>query len=144
MHARKLLGGLLALLLCAANQPPDQLCGLWLSQDGDGKLEIYQAGDTFEARIVWLKDPLWNGTPKIDVHNPDAALRSRPILGLVILRDLHRTGDPNVYKGGRIYDPKSGKTYDCQITFRRDTLGLRGFILGLPFLGRTAVWSRAK
>ena len=74
---------------------------------------------------------------------PDPALRERPTLGLVILHGLHRTENPNVYKGGRIYDPKNGKTYDCRAIFKGDTLELRGFVLGLPFLGRTAIWSKA-
>lgn len=143
MRARNLLGGLLALLLLCAADAPDKICGLWFSEDGGAKLQIYQKGDTYEAKIVWLKEPELNGRPKVDEKNPDPALRAKPILGLVLLHDLRKTDDANVYKGGRIYDPKNGKTYDGQITFRGDTLALRGFVLGMPFLGRTSVWSRA-
>ncbi|MDQ6623716.1 MAG: DUF2147 domain-containing protein [Verrucomicrobiota bacterium] len=142
MRARQILAGLFALLFCAADLPPDKICGLWFSQERDAKLEIYQKGDTFEAKVVWLKEPEAEGKPKVDVNNPDPALRNKPRLGLVILHDLRKSDDPNVYKGGRIYDPKNGKTYDCQITFRGDTLALRGYVLGMPFLGRTAVWSK--
>lgn len=142
MRARNLLGGLLALLLCAADAP-DQICGLWFSEDGGAKLQVYRKDDTYEAKIVWLKEPELNGRPKVDEKNPDPASHTRPILGLVLLQNLHPTNDANVYKGGRIYDPKNGKTYDCQITFRGDTLALRGFVLGMPFLGRTSVWSKA-
>jgi uncharacterized protein (DUF2147 family) len=144
MRARKFVSGLLAmLLLCAAEAPPDQLCGLWFNQERDAKLEIYQQGDTFEAKIVWLKEPNADREPKVDNNNPDPALRSRPRLGLVVLHDLRKSGEPNVYTEGRIYDPKNGKTYDCRITFEGDKLALRGFVLGLRFLGRTAVWSKA-
>jgi uncharacterized protein (DUF2147 family) len=144
MRARTLVSGCLTLLLfCAAEAPSDQLDGLWFNQERDAKLQVYQTGDTFEAKIVWLKEPTADGKPKVDKNNPDPALRERPTLGLVILRGLHSTEDPNVYKGGRIYDPKNGKTYDCRVIFKGDTLELRGFVLGLPFLGRTAIWSKA-
>jgi uncharacterized protein (DUF2147 family) len=80
----------------------------------------------------------------VDKNNPDPAQRDRPTLGLVILHDLHKTDDSNSYKGGRIYDPKNGKTYDCRITFEGAKLTLRGFILGMPFLGRTAIWTKSQ
>ncbi len=134
---------LAGLLVAAAAAAPDQLCGVWYNQERDAKLEIYREGETFEARIVWLKEPTANGKPKVDKNNPDPGMRTRPTLGLVILRGLRKTDEPNFYEGGRIYDPKNGRTYDCRITFRGDTLALRGFVLGLPFLGRSAIWSKA-
>ena len=144
MRARTLVSGWLILLLfSAADAPSGQLGGLWFNQERDAKLQVYQEGETFAAKIVWLKEPDKEGKPKVDKNNPDPALRERPTLGLVILHGLHRTEDPNVYKGGRIYDPKNGKTYDCRVIFKGDTLELRGFVLGLPFLGRTAIWSKA-
>ena len=131
-------------LLVAAAAPRDQICGVWYNQEGDAKLEISQNDQTFEAKIVWLKEPEENGQPKIDKNNPDEGLRSRPVLGLILLHDLRKSDDPNFYKGGEIYDPKNGRTYDCRITFEGKTLKLRGFVLGMPFLGRTAIWSRAE
>ena len=121
MRYAKVITGLLGLLLVAADAPRDQLCGLWLNQEGDAKVEIYQEGSSFEAKIVWLKEPNADGKPKVD-----------------------KTEDPNSYKGGRIYDPKNGKTYDCRVTFEGDKLTLRGFILGMPFLGRTAIWAKSQ
>lgn len=145
MHRIRVIAGCLALLLvAAADAPRDQLCGIWLNQEGDAKLEIYQEGSTFEARIVWLKEPTADGKPKVDKNNPDPSKRDRPTLGLVILHELRKTEDPNTYKGGQIYDPKNGKTYDCRITYEGDRLTLRGFILGVPFLGRTAIWTKAE
>jgi len=133
----------LSLLAPAVLAADDPICGTWYNQEHDARLEIYRQGDAFEAKIVWLKEPTADGKPKVDKNNPDPALRDRPTLGLVVLHELRKTDDPNVYEGGRIYDPKNGKTYDCRITFRGDTLALRGFVLGLPFLGRTATWSKA-
>lgn len=121
----------------------DQICRTWYGEEKTAKLEIFQRGETFAAKIVWLKEPDSDGKPKVDVNNPDASQRKRPILGLVILQNLRKT-DANGYEGGRIYDPKNGKTYDCRVTFKGDTLALRGYVLGMPFLGRTSTWTAAK
>ncbi|MDQ2867968.1 MAG: DUF2147 domain-containing protein [Verrucomicrobiota bacterium] len=135
---------LVAAIFLQRAEAADQICQTWLAQDKAAKIEIYQTGETFAAKIVWLKEPDFEGNPKVDFNNPDAALRSRPVLGLVVLKNLRKSGSPNVYEGGRIYDPKNGKTYDCRITFSGDTLALRGYVLGLPLFGRTATWTAAK
>lgn len=140
---RSLATALVAFSFLAADAPQDQICRIWYNQERDAKLEIYRQDDVFEAKIVWLKEPMADGKPKVDKNNPDPSLRSRPTLGLIVLHSLRKTSDTNVYKGGRIYDPKNGKTYDCRVIFEGDTLELRGFVLGLPLLGRTAIWSRA-
>jgi uncharacterized protein (DUF2147 family) len=143
MRAWKWIGVCICLGLIAADVPRDPICATWLNQEGDAKLEIYQKGDAFEAKIIWLKEPNRDGKPKVDQNNPDRALRQRPTLGLVILHDLRKSGTPDLYTGGRIYDPKNGKSYDCRATLQGQTLALRGFVLGLPFLGRTATWTKA-
>lgn len=47
------------------------------------------------------------------------------------------------WTGGTIYDPKKGSTYSCRMMLREDgSLGLRGYVLGMWFLGRTTTWAR--
>ena len=41
------------------------------------------------VKIAWLGEPLENGKPKVDKNNPSASLKTRPILGLLLLNDLH-------------------------------------------------------
>lgn len=46
--------------------------------------------------------------------------------------------------GGTIYDPRNGKTYECEVTLEYDgTLEVRGYV-GLPLYGKTVVWTRAE
>lgn len=134
------------LFLDAADAPKDQICHVWYNQEKDSRLEIYQKGNAFEAKIIWLKEPNEkDGRPKADKENPDEKLRSRPVIGLVILKDIHKSKeDPNFYESGRVYDPKNGKTYDCRMTFKGNTIDLRGYVMGIPFLGRTSVWTLAE
>jgi uncharacterized protein (DUF2147 family) len=123
----------------------DPFCKIWYNQEKDGKLEVYQVGNTFEAKIVWLKEPIENGKPKVDKNNPNDKLKSNPVLGLMVLKDLIKSKDePNYYDKGHVYDPKNGKTYDCHLTLKGNTAELRGYVLGMSFLGRTSVWTLAE
>jgi len=115
--------------------------GLWLDANKEAKIQIFKASDgKFNGKIVWLKEPLENGKPKVDKLNPKDELKTRGILGLEILKGFTR--DDNTYTDGSIYDPKSGKTYSCKMTLNGTTLNIRGYI-GISLFGRTTVWSRA-
>ena len=77
------------------------------------------------------------GADQRDVHNPDAKLRNRKLLGLPILTGFSEDGA--VWRG-TIYDPKSGKSY--RSVLRRldgDRLEVKGCIG--PFC-QTQVWRR--
>jgi len=69
-------------------------------------------------------------------------LRSRPILGLEILKDF--VYEDGKWTDGKIYDPKSGKTYSCNMTLKSNgDLNIRGYI-GISLIGRTDVWKKVK
>ena len=115
--------------------------GVWLTAGGTSKIEIYREGEEFCGKIVWLKEPDKDGKPKEDENNPDVKLRSRPLLGLTILRGFPFDGD-DVWKGGKIYDPKSGNDYSAKMTLVDEhTLDLHGYVL-MPLFGRTETWTR--
>ncbi len=127
----------------------DDILGVWDNQEKDAKIEIFKCGGKYCGKIVSLKYPDYPadskegtpGTPKLDHHNPDQALRSRPIIGLQIVNDFIYAGD-NLWKNGTVYDPKKGKTYSGKMTLGSlHQLNLRGFI-GISLIGRTAVWTR--
>ena len=51
------------------------------------------------------------------------------------------------WEKGTIYDPTEGKTYDGYIYFEGDNkkvLKLRGYVMGMTWLGRTSDWQRIK
>ena len=113
MHKIKTI--LFVFLLSAITAPlsaqKDQVCKIWYNQEKTSRLEVYQTGNTFEAKIIWLSEPTENGKPKLDKENPDDKLKSRPVLDMVVLHKIFKTKDnPNYYDGGKIYDPKNGKT----------------------------------
>ena len=79
--------------------------------------------------IVWLKTPdSPSGGPLRDANNPDPAQRGRTIIGLQFLRDFQRV-EAGRWNGGKIYEPKSGKTYDAKLSLNPDgTLKLEGCV----------------
>jgi len=127
----------------AAKAQTDQIEGLWYNDVKSGKILITREKDgKFYGKVVWLKEPLKNGKPKVDELNEDEKLRSRPRLGLPVLYGFVKDGD-NKYTDGKIYDPNNGKTYSCNITFKGTKLDIRGYI-GISLFGRTTTWTRAE
>lgn len=132
-----------ALGFTASAQNKDAILGKWVNSTGEAHLEITKRSDKFFGKLVWLKDPKdEKGVMKTDFKNPNAALRSKPILGLEILKDF--VYDDGKWTDGNIYDPKSGKLYSCNMTLKSNgDLNMRGYI-GVSLLGRTEVWKRVK
>ena len=117
--------------------------GKWKLEDGSAIVEVYQEGDVFNGKIVWLKNPTEaDGSPAVNSNNPDAKLRSRQLIGLNMLSGLKQKGGE--YSGGSIYDPGNGKTYNCSMKVEGDTLKVRGSLDKRGLLGRTMDWFRVK
>ena len=117
--------------------------GKWKLEDGSAIVEVYQQGDVFNGKIVWLEKPTEDdGTPAVDNNNPDPKLRSRQLIGLNMLSNLKKTGGE--YSGGSIYDPGNGKTYNCSMKVEGDVLHVRGSLDKRGLLGRTMDWFRVK
>lgn len=127
----------------------DSVLGPWYNEEKDARIEVYKCGDKYCGKVEWMKFPNYPddskdgapGTPKLDDKNPDEALRKNPRLGLVIVKDMAWAGDGK-WDGGKIYDPKSGKTYSAKMKMTdAETLDLRGYV-GISLFGKTTTWSR--
>lgn len=123
-------------------QSKDAIVGKWLNPTGEGQIEIYKKGDKYYGKLAWIKEPNLNGKPKTDAKNPTASLQSRPLLNLEILKNF--VYDDGKWTDGTIYDPKSGKTYSCNISLKSaDVMNVRGYI-GISLLGRSETFKRVK
>lgn len=125
-------------------QEEDGILGVWENPTGEGHIEIYKKGDAYFGKLVWLRDPSNDdGTPKLDIKNPDPLMKSRPVKDLEILTNFAYKGK-NTWAGGKIYDPKSGNTYSCKMTLKNpNSLYLRGYV-GISLFGRSETWTRVK
>ena len=121
----------------------EDVVGKWKLSDGSAIVEVYQNGNVYNGKIVWLQNPTEaDGSPAVDNNNPDAKLRSRQLIGLNMLSNLKK-GDGE-YSGGSIYDPGNGKTYNCSMKVEGDVLKVRGSLDKRGLLGRTMDWFRVK
>jgi uncharacterized protein (DUF2147 family) len=116
--------------------------GIW--KNDDATFEIFENQGKLSGKIVALREPRTpEGKDKTDIHNPDAAKRERPIIGLVFLSGFTQKS-PTRWENGTIYDPKSGNTYSCSMELDGpEKINMRGFI-GISLLGRTDVWTRVR
>lgn len=142
---KKLILPILALLFIIPifAQNADRITGVWFNGEKSSKIEITQVKDgSFIGKIIWLKEPNDSaGNPKTDTKNSDDKLAKRPLMNLQVLSGLTYDGKSK-YSGGKIYDPKSGKTYSAKAEMtNNNTLALRGFI-GIALAGRTDTWIR--
>ncbi|PJZ56387.1 DUF2147 domain-containing protein [Leptospira barantonii] len=131
----------------------DAILGKWWNKEKDAQVDVHKCGAKICGKIIWLKEPVYpagstEGTPgstKVDVNNKDESLRTRPIMGMVFLTNFSYDGE-QVWTGGRVYDPKGGKTYDGRLTLRNaDTLDLKGgYKVGFMMIGKESTWTRVK
>jgi uncharacterized protein (DUF2147 family) len=134
--------------------PPDAVRGTWeTARDGKGwsVVEIYERDGRIHGRITWISEDVYGeddergmaGLPVVDRNNPDPALRTRPLVGIDLMRDFEHDGGDK-WRSGRIYDPTSGKDYRCKLTLKDpDTLEIFGYVkVGFVKLGRNTTWTR--
>jgi uncharacterized protein (DUF2147 family) len=116
--------------------PPTGIFGDWKSTAGS-IVRVEHCGAQVCLALVQL---IHTNDITTDVHNPDPALRTRPLC------DLHiGTGftlvDSDHAIGGTLYDPKTGKTYRGSLAADGGRLRLRGYI-GIPLFGESQTWTR--
>jgi uncharacterized protein (DUF2147 family) len=131
---------LIALLLCTIGAPSQATSGIlgdWREPTGS-VIEIFRCGTDVCARMVAISK---QAPTQLDEKNPDPAARKHPLCGLQIGYGFHLT-DPSHADSGKLYDPKSGKTYKGTITADGNQLRLRGYV-GIKAFGRSETWTRA-
>ena len=132
-------------LVAGAAQAADPAEGVWLVEAKNARVRIAPcagAAARLCGEIVWLQRPLGeDGQPRRDEKNPDPQLRTRPVMGLLMVRDFRAEG-PGRWEGGKIYDPKAGKTYASKMRVSPDgTLKVEGCVL---MICKAQTWTRVQ
>ncbi len=120
------------------------LAGVWLHANERIQVEIAPCSDRLCGQIVWFRWPKdAQGLPLVDLKNSNPARRRRPLLGLMVLRDLRRAG-ARTWEDGKIYNPDDGEDYSALMSIQDDgSLRVRAYVL-LPLLGKTQLWTRVR
>ena len=129
------MGLWLTMMITTAMGSPSVL-GDWIGPT-QSVVRVEPCGTAICARIVKLPP---HSPATVDLHNPDAALRGRPLCGVDIGTGFAEATPGNL-TGGHLYDPTSGKTYKGSMTLDGDNLKLRGYV-GVSLFGRSETWTR--
>ncbi len=149
-----LIAALLSVVASAASAQTPSVMGKWLTASGVAQVQIgpcpNAASGPLCGFIVGLINPKGPDgvvvAPDVasDYRNTDPALRSRKVLGMPLIWGFKKTGDPNVFEEGQIYNGENGKTYNANISLQPDgKLRLRGYV-GSPMFGETQIWTRVQ
>jgi uncharacterized protein (DUF2147 family) len=119
----------------------DKITGIWVPAKGTSQVRIFKATNgKYYGKVEYLSED----KDKLDVNNPVEKMRSQKVWGMLILRDFTYNAEKKQWEDGTVYDPDNGKTYDCYLWFEDDenTMRLRGYVLGMRFMGRSEDWKR--
>jgi uncharacterized protein (DUF2147 family) len=109
--------------------------GDWMVADQVANIRVAECNGSMWGVVAWEKTP--GGR---DVNNPDAALQSRPTLGMPILIDMKKKAGADQWEG-QVYNAKDGKSYSSTIKpVGPDKLEIQGCVLGFLCGGET--WTR--
>jgi uncharacterized protein (DUF2147 family) len=120
------------------------ITGIWKTIDDEtgidkSHVELYIKNEKLYGKIVKILDTSEGENPLCTECSGEK--KNQPILGMEIISGLkERRKDWYLDKG--IFDPETGKTYDCKIWLDgKNTLKVRGYI---GILYRTQTWYRIK
>jgi uncharacterized protein (DUF2147 family) len=135
-----LVFALISPFLKAQTTAADKIIGVYLTAKKTSQVRIFQATDNkYYGKLAWMdKD-----RDKEDSLNPDPKLKTQKLLGMLLLNGLVYNEKSKQWENGTVYDPDNGKTYTCYLWFdEKDPkiLHLKGYILGMRFIGRSSDW----
>ena len=78
---KKIIFIIAALMLSAFAASAQDVLGKWKLETGTAIVQVYQSGENFNGKIVWLqKATEADGSPAVDKNNPDPAKQSRKLI----------------------------------------------------------------
>jgi uncharacterized protein (DUF2147 family) len=108
-------------------------------------IEITEAGGQLQATVLQVTNMTPEEIARDGAHpictKCDGERKDKPIEGMTIMWGVSK--DDDVWDGGKILDPKSGKVYKVKLSLSDggSKLNVRGYI-GFSLLGRSQTWER--
>jgi uncharacterized protein (DUF2147 family) len=119
----------------AQAQTADDAFGTWRHPENGSLISVYRCGGGLCAKVAKVEDP-----SRTDEYNPNPKLRSRPVVGVVIMNGAKKSGDTTW--SGKLYNTQDGNTYNGSITVIDKThLKLEGCVLG-GLICQGPTWTR--
>ncbi|MDJ0978249.1 MAG: DUF2147 domain-containing protein [Erythrobacter sp.] len=122
----------------AATHAAEPIAGRWVTEEGDAIITISPCGPTVCGRISQFLVPPPDGADQRDIYDPDPAKQKRRLMGLPILTGF---AEEETLWRGRIYDPKSGRSYRSVVRRKgANAIEVKGCI---SFFCQTQIWKKA-
>lgn len=125
-----------------AQPRPSPILGDWMTAGDGARVRMAPCrgnARTLCGHFVALKGGLRD---ERDVQNTNPALRGRRLIGMPFVTGFKQAGS-NRWSGGKIYNPKDGKTYSAKMALNANgTLTVSGCVLMVLCQGET--WTRAR
>lgn len=121
----------------AAASAAEPIAGRWLTADGDAIITIGTCGSSTCGRISKFLVPPPDGPDQRDIYNPDPEKKKRRLMGLPVLFGFAE--EATLWRG-RIYDPKTGKSYRSVVRRKgANTIEVKGCI---SIFCQTQIWKK--
>ena len=119
----------------SARAADEGIVGEWWTEEKNGRVRFYKHKDgTFRGILSWSKKP------RADTENDNPKLRSRSVVGIVLMWQLRY--EDGEYEDGYVYNPEDGGVYRIEAkVLGPNQLEVRGY-LGISLFGQTQVWTR--
>ena len=93
----------------------DNIFGYWLTSGSIVKIEDCNNQVCGKIVTVFVEEGV-DPESILDENNKDKSLRKRTIIGIDLLSEFEiKNKDQKTFKGGRIYDPRSGNSYKSNL-----------------------------
>lgn len=105
--------------LCSAYISSDEgIFGYWLTSGSIVKIENCNNLVCGKIITVFVEDGI-DPNSILDKNNKNKSLRERTLVGVDLLSEFQiSSNDQKTFKGGKIYDPRSGRTYNSNLYFK--------------------------
>jgi uncharacterized protein (DUF2147 family) len=128
-------------------EPCDRICGKWRSDKKNCIVQVFKDGEDYKAKLLWFDNSDEPGKPmdsRTDIKNPDVNLRSRKLIGMLVLEDLEYKAKSDSWENGLIYDAQTGKKWSSSATLTPEgSLKVTGY-WHFKFIGRTMSFHRVQ
>ena len=96
----------------------EEIFGYWLTSGSIVKIENCNNLVCGKIITIFVEDGI-EPNSILDKNNKDKSLRERPLVGVDLLSEFQINNNyQKTFKGGKIYDPRSGRTYNSNLYFQ--------------------------
>lgn len=115
----------------------------WITETGEGIVEVYIDKGKYYGRLASLKNPNdENGNAAVDKKNPDKSLRTRKLVGILILDSFEYNEEERDWENGKVYDPNMGHEANGILSLvDSETLKVKGYV-GFKWISKSETWKR--